>query len=284
MPVLNAATNLSFEGEQVLKVMHRDVQVWTLPVPVISVLPDVTGSTSAPADLSCDTGTWTNTPTSYAYQWQEFTGGVWVDLSGETASTLDDAAAGTYRCEVIASNSFGPSEPAYSDSHIVTSGTLRTFGFTGTVGSGDGFPGSPNRALASKFTKSHAGTVNKLQVRIRSDTAAGNMKLVAHADDAGGSEPGTVLWESQPFAVTTGGLFELGLPLSGITGTDAADDYWLVFVPDEFDINVSKSNVLADGQTIMANGTYSYASPPSTWPGTDGTYDGPICAFAEYIG
>ena len=34
----------------------------------------------------------------------------------------------------------------------------------------------------------------------------------------------------------------------------------------------------------MANGTYSYASPPSSWPGTDGTYDGPVCIWCDYIG
>ena len=34
----------------------------------------------------------------------------------------------------------------------------------------------------------------------------------------------------------------------------------------------------------MANGTYSFASPPSSWPGTDGTYDGPVCVWCDYIG
>ncbi len=77
---------------------------------------------------------------------------------------------------------------------------------------------------------------------------------------------------------------ESGAPSSGIAGTDAADDYWLVFVPDNFQADIAKSNTLAQGQTIMANNTYSYASPPSTWPGTDGTYDGPVCIWCDYIG
>ncbi|HEY1034633.1 MAG TPA: fibronectin type III domain-containing protein [Pseudoxanthomonas sp.] len=285
MPVLNEAFNLQIGGEQVLRVMHRGAEVWVLPVPVNTVAPVLSGGTSAPADLSVTNGTWTNSPDSYSYQLQEDDGGDWVDVVGETASTFDDLPAGTYSALVTATNEFGDSIAARSNSIIVTSGTLRTFGFTATVGSGDGFPGSPDRALASKFTKSHAGRVNKLQVRIRTDSAAGNVKLIACADDAGGSVPGTRLWISQPFAVSAGGgLIEPGLPTSGIEGTDAAADYWLIFVPDDYDVNVAKSNTLALGQTRMANGTYSYASPPSTWPGTDQTYDGPICAWAEYIG
>jgi hypothetical protein len=283
MPVLNDASNLSFGGEQVLGVLHRDQLVWVLPVPGISVLPDVTGSTSAPADLSCDTGTWTNTPTSYAYQWQEFTGGVWVDLSGETASTLDDAAAGTYRCKVIASNGFGPSEPAYSESHIVTSGTLREFGFSTAPNPALGFPGSTDRALGSPFTKSHAGTVTAVFARFRSDTTAGaSARICAHA---AGTNPGALIWETPGMAIPNGGgIVEFDLPLSGISGTDAADDYWLIVVTDSFQADIAKSDTLAEGRTVMANGTYDFDDPPSTWPGTDGNYDGPCSIWCEYLG
>jgi hypothetical protein len=34
------------------------------------------------------TGTWSNTPTAYSYQWQKSSDGIsWINLSGETAST-----------------------------------------------------------------------------------------------------------------------------------------------------------------------------------------------------
>lgn len=287
MPVLNDADNLSFGGEQVLRVLHRGVPVWVLPVPVNTVAPDVSGGTSAPADLSCSTGTWTNSPTSYAYQWQELIAGDWEDVIGETANTFDDAPAGTYRCLVTASNSYGPSENAEaSDTHIVTSGVARTFGFSATPPSDGGFPGSANRALASKFTKTHDGRITQINFRLRSDTEVGaNGKITCHADDAGGSVPGTLLWVSGSVAIPAGATIQNpALPSSGIAGTDAADDYWLVFVPDNFQADIAKSNTLAQGQTIMANNTYSYASPPSTWPGTDGTYDGPVCIWCDYIG
>lgn len=286
MPVLNSANNLLIGGVQVRSARHRGVPVWVLPVPVNTVLPAVSGSTSAPADLSCSTGTWTNSPTSYAYQWQAYSGGSWSDVSGQTASTYDDAPAGEYRCRVTPTNAFGDGVPAYSASHIVTSGVARTFGFSATPPTDGGFPGSANRALTSKFAKSHAGRITQINFRLRNDTEVGaNGKIVCHADDAGGSVPGTRLWVSGSIAIPAGATIQTpALPSSGIEGTDAAGNYWLVFVPDNFQADIAKSNTLADGQTRMANGTYSYASPPSSWPGTDGTYDGPICVWVDYIG
>lgn len=286
MPILNDAENLNFGGEQVLRVNHRGVGVWVLPVPVNTVAPVVSGGTSAPADLSCSTGTWTNTPSGYTYQWQENISSVWTDMVGETANTLDDAPAGTYRCMVTASNSYGSGVATASNSLIVTSGVARVFGFNTVPPSDGGFPGQANRALASKFTKSHAGRITQINFRLRSDTEVGaNGKIVCHADDAGGTVPGTRLWISGAVAIPAGATIQTpALPTSGIEGTDAAGTYWLVFVPDNFQADIAKSNTLAEGQTRMANGTYSYASPPSSWPGTDGTYDGPICVWCDYIG
>lgn len=287
MPVLNSANNLLIGGEQVLVAMHRGVPVWTVPRPVNTVAPVLSGGTSAPADLSVTNGTWTNSPDTYSYQLQEDDGGTWVDVVGETGNTYDDLPAGTYSVLVWGENEFGQSVlPARSNSIIVTSGVARVFGFNTVPPSDGGFPGSADRALASKFAKSHAGRITQINFRLRSDTEVGaNGKIVCHADDAGGSVPGTRLWISGSVAIPAGATIQTpALPTSGIEGTDAAGTYWLVFVPDNFQADIAKSNTLAQGQTIMANNTYSYASPPSTWPGTDGTYDGPVCIWCDYIG
>lgn len=286
MPILNDSYNLQLSIAQVLKVMHRGVEVWTLPIPVNTVAPVLSGGTSAPADLSVTNGTWSNSPDTYRYQLQEFIAGDWDDVTGETANTFDDLPAGTYSALVWAENEFGESAPVRSNSIIVTSGVARTFGFSATPPTDGGFPGSANRALASKFAKSHAGRITQINFRLRNDTEAGaNGKITCHADDAGGSVPGTLLWVSGSVAIPAGGTVQNpALPSSGIGGTDAAGNYWLVFVPDNFQADIAKSNTLSEGQTVMANGTYSYASPPSSWPGTDGTYDGPVCVWCDYIG
>jgi hypothetical protein len=74
--------------------------------PVNSVAPAVTGFLQTGVTLSCDTGSWTNSPSSYAYQWKR----AGVDISGATASTYvlavaDEAQA--IRCDVTATNGFG---------------------------------------------------------------------------------------------------------------------------------------------------------------------------------
>jgi hypothetical protein len=77
--------------------------------PACSVAPAVTGATTLGATLSCSTGTWSGSPTSYAYRWQRDG----VNISGETASTYVIAAGDdgtTLRCVVTATNAFGSTD------------------------------------------------------------------------------------------------------------------------------------------------------------------------------
>lgn len=87
-----------------------------IPVPVNTVAPEITGTEQVGETLTATTGTWTNSPDSYAYQWQRNTGS-WADISGATGSTYDLVEAdegATIRVQVIATNGGGDSDPAYS--------------------------------------------------------------------------------------------------------------------------------------------------------------------------
>ena len=56
--------------------------------PYNTVLPAITGTIKVGSTQTVSTGTWSNTPTAYSYQWQKSSDGIsWVNLSGETAST-----------------------------------------------------------------------------------------------------------------------------------------------------------------------------------------------------
>jgi hypothetical protein len=56
--------------------------------PFNTVAPTISGTVKIGSTQTAANGTWTNTPTSYAYQWQKSTDGIsWISLSGETAST-----------------------------------------------------------------------------------------------------------------------------------------------------------------------------------------------------
>ncbi len=74
-----------------------------LKLPVNSVLPAITGDLYQGETLTCSTGTWSNTPDAYAYQWNRDGS----PIIGATAATrvlaLADAGA-TMTCTVTATN------------------------------------------------------------------------------------------------------------------------------------------------------------------------------------
>lgn len=83
-------------------------------IPYISVAPVVSGTTEVGSTLSCTTGTWTNSPTSYAYQWLRDGS----DITGADDGTYElvgDDEGADISCEVTASNAEGASTPAVSN-------------------------------------------------------------------------------------------------------------------------------------------------------------------------
>jgi hypothetical protein len=97
-----------------------------LVAPTNSGLPVVTGSTQQGSALTGTMGTWAQSPTSFAYQWQRETSagsGTYTNISGASGTSTGAAAQYTsqaldvglkIRLQVIASNSVGPSSPANS--------------------------------------------------------------------------------------------------------------------------------------------------------------------------
>ena len=90
------------------------------PVPVKSVAPSIPGPASVGVGikLTTDSGTWSNNPTSYTYQWYRGT----TKLSSQTTSqttasytTVSDDATFAITCQVVATNAGGDSLPAPSN-------------------------------------------------------------------------------------------------------------------------------------------------------------------------
>lgn len=85
--------------------------------PVNTSIPTISGTEQVGETLTATAGSWTNSPTSYAYQWQR-NAGSWADISGATASTYtltEDDEGATIRVGIVATNSGGSSSAAYSD-------------------------------------------------------------------------------------------------------------------------------------------------------------------------
>jgi hypothetical protein len=56
--------------------------------PFNTALPAISGTLKIGSTQTVSTGTWSNTPTSYSYQWQKSSDGIsWINLSDETANT-----------------------------------------------------------------------------------------------------------------------------------------------------------------------------------------------------
>jgi len=62
-------------------------------IPVNTVLPTVTGAAQRQVVLAASAGTWLNSPTSYALQWQRTAGGDWADIPGATAAAYMPGSA-----------------------------------------------------------------------------------------------------------------------------------------------------------------------------------------------
>lgn len=102
--------------------------------PVASTSPAVSGVRNVGQTLTSSQGSWTNSPSSYAYQWQRDG----VDIAGETTSTYtlaNDDLSARVRCCVTATNSEGEGV-AYTAGRIVAwSGIGRMkIGSTNVVG------------------------------------------------------------------------------------------------------------------------------------------------------
>jgi subtilisin family serine protease/fibronectin type 3 domain-containing protein len=87
--------------------------------PTNTAAPTITGTAKTGQTLSASTGSWTGSPTSYAYQWQgcDTTGANCAPIEGATATTYTIRSTdigSTLRVAVSASNSAGASPPASS--------------------------------------------------------------------------------------------------------------------------------------------------------------------------
>jgi len=132
----------------------------------------------------------------------------------------------------------------------------------------DSFPCSGDRALVTALTAVDSGSINSAYAYFDPGSSAGmNAKVILHQHD--GTDPTALVAVSSSLAVPSGGGLVGPFTMSG---SFSAGLLAVGIVADNYEAQLQEDLYVTGFTTQMANGTYSFASPPASWPGTDGTY------------
>lgn len=133
--------------------------------PQNSTPPTIGGTAQQGQTLTASNGSWTNEPTSYAYQWQRCntTGANCAPISAATAQTYTVAfgdVGSTLRVAVTASNAAGPSAPASSAQTAIVACSARQSSYSGVISSTPGLVGywrlgESSGTVACDYTAQH---------------------------------------------------------------------------------------------------------------------------------
>jgi glycosyl hydrolase family 26 len=126
-----AVTASNKNGSSVATSAATSVVTAPASTPVNSALPVVSGSAVAGQTLSVSTGSWSGSPTSYAYQWRrcDSSGGACSNLSGATSASYALASADvgfTMRAAVTAKNSAGSATAVSGQTALVAAAPTST--------------------------------------------------------------------------------------------------------------------------------------------------------------
>jgi glucose/arabinose dehydrogenase len=159
-------------------------------VPVNTSPPVVSGSAVQGQVLSSSAGSWSNSPTSFAYQWLrcDSSGGGCVQVAGATSSSYTVVAAdvgSTLRSRVVASNGSGASAPAQSvQTAVVVAGGGGGVPVNSALPVVSGFAGQGQVLTSSPGSWTNAPTSFAYQW-LRCDSSGGACVGIAGATSAG---------------------------------------------------------------------------------------------------
>jgi len=151
-----------------------------------------------------------------------------------------------------------------------------TFGITSA--GGDTFPMDDGRALVQTHNLSEAGDTLSVWIYASRSGAACSTKGLIYSDSSG--TPATLQYAGAGVAVGTSAAW-LESVIS--TGSLSSGDYFIGAVANSF-TGLWYHDAGSGRNVDMANsgGSMDYTSPPSSWPGTDGSYDWDLSVYVEY--
>ena len=232
--------------------------------PANTTPPTITGTAQQGQTLTEQSGTWTNTPTSFAFQWLQCDnlGNSCLPISGATAQTYVPVASDVghaLRVQEEARNEVGWSAPATSSATAAVQKPSETFGKTNVGSSTDQFAASRKRA--NHYALPTAGAVTKLTIYLAPTGKAGQqvMKGIIYSDQGGAPSALLGVTEQLTFQSTNAaGWYEMKFAAPVKL---AAGNYWIGVITG------STTNVAGFRYDSVANSrdynNNSYASGPS---------------------
>ncbi len=128
------------------------------PPPANTAPPTITGTATQGNTLTATTGTWTNSPTSYTYHWQDCTSSGCTNISGATSSSYTLQASDvsdTIDVVVTASNAGGSSSAASAKTATVAADSTAPAGQHGAPDDHrNRYPGQTLTATTGSWTNS----------------------------------------------------------------------------------------------------------------------------------
>jgi hypothetical protein len=250
--------------------------------PANSAPPSVAGTAEVAQTLTAGVGSWSGSPTSYAYQWKR------CDAAGASCAAIAGATSKAYvvqsgdlgatlRVAVTASNSAGSATASSAPTAKVQAASSK-LGKTTVGTSSDSF--AADRKRVNRYTLNASGTLTSLSIYLAPTTVSGQQVLrgVVYAD-AGGT-PGKLLGSSSELTFHSSdaaGWYDLPLP-SALSLP--AGSYWIgVITGGTSYVAGFRWDSVASSRYINSNG---YASGPSD-PFGSGTVDSEqMSLFAKY--
>jgi len=203
----------------------------TATVPVSGAPPTVSGTAQTGQTLTVSNGSWSETPTAYAYAWRrcDVTGAACAAIGGATGQRyvvgVGDVGS-TLRATVTASNSAGASAPASSAPTAVVTQPAQTVGKTTVGASTDRF--APDRKRVNRYSAGPSGgTLTGMRIYLAPTGVSGQQVLrgVVYAD-AGGAPAARRTVTNELTFHSTDAVGWYGLTLPGPV-TIPAGDVWI---------------------------------------------------------
>ncbi len=267
-----------------------EIEAWTSagpppppppPPPANTVLPVISGSAQQGQTLTVSNGSWTNSPSSYSYQWQRCTSSC-SPISGATSSSYTAQAADlgdTLKATVTASNNGGSGSATSNPTTAVQPATTTaTFGTT-TIGANSD-PMLANRKRVNHYQLTQPGTISNLSVYLEPTGTSGSQTIqgIIYTDNTG--SPGTLLATSTELTFSStqqAGWYDLtfATPITLPTGT-----YWIgVITGNTSYIAAFRYSTATNSRAYNVN---PYTNGPSTTFGTPTTDNEQMSIYATY--